>query len=184
MRKLIAAMNMTLDGYCDHTASVPGEDVFQHYIDLLREADTLLYGRTTYQLMESYWPAVAQDPKSGKADREFALLIDNIQKIVYSRTLKNVVWKNSILKKEIVPEEVRELKRQAGKNLVVGSPSSIVAFMKLGLVDELQLCVNPVILGKGLTLFRNITDRIVLKLLKTRTFAGGNVLFYYEPAQK
>lgn len=181
MRKLIAAMNMTLDGYCDHTAFIPGEDVFQHYIELLRNSDALLYGRITYQLMEDFWPEIVKNPNGNKPEEEFAGLIDNIQKIVYSRTLKNVVWKNSTLKKEVVQEEVLDLKRQAGKSLVVGSPSLIVTLMNLGLVDELQLCVNPVILGSGLTLFKNITNRIDLKLLKTRTFDGGSVLFYYEP---
>ncbi len=90
MRKLIAAINMTLDGFCDHTAVIPDEEIHQHYNELLSNADTLLYGRITYQLMESYWPAVVKNPTGNKPMDEFAVLIDNISKIVFSRTLKNV----------------------------------------------------------------------------------------------
>jgi dihydrofolate reductase len=184
MRKLIAAINMTLDGFCDHTAMIADDEIHQHYNDLLSNADTLIYGRTTYQLMESYWPSVVKNPTGNKPTDEFAVLIDNISKIVFSRTLKSVVWKNTTLKKEIIVEEVLELKHQPGKNILVGSPSLIVAFIQLGLVDEYQLSVQPTILGSGLPLFKNIKDRINLKLLKTKTFGCGAVTFYYEPAKK
>src|SRR6187431_590121 len=106
MRKVIAAMNMTLDGFCDHTAMIADDEIHQHYNDLLRSADTLIYGRITYQLMESYWPTVVKDPTGNKPIDEFAVLIDNIPKIVYSRTLKKVSWKNTILKKEVIKEEI------------------------------------------------------------------------------
>jgi len=184
MRKLIAAMNMTLDGFCNHTAMIADEEVHQHYNDLLRGAGILIYGRITYQLMESYWPAIVKNPSGVKTQDEFAVLIDNIPKIVYSRTLKRVDWKNSELKKEIIKEEILELKRQVGKNLVVGSPGLIVAMAQLGLVDEFQLGVQPTILGGGLSLFKNIKDRINLKLLKTKTLGCGAVFLYYEPAKK
>ena len=95
MRKLIAAMNMTLDGFCDHTAMIADDDLHRHYDEILSNADTLLYGRITYQLMESYWPAVVKNPTGNKPIDEFAVLIDNISKIVFSRTLKNVAWKNN-----------------------------------------------------------------------------------------
>src|SRR5882672_11862865 len=101
MRKLIAAINMTLDGFCDHTAMNADEGIHQHYNELLSNADTLLYGRITYQLMESYWPTVVKKPTGIKPTDEFAVLIDNISKIVFSRTLKNVNWKNTKLKKEV-----------------------------------------------------------------------------------
>src|ERR1700741_3879013 len=155
MRKLIAAMNMTLDGFCDHTAMIADDEIHQHYNDLLSNADTLIYGRITYQLMESYWPSVVKNPTGNKPTDEFAVLIDNISKIVFSHTLKSVVWKNTKLKKEIIKEEVLELKHQAGKNILVGSPSLIVALLQLGLVDECQLSVQPTILGSGLPLFKN-----------------------------
>jgi dihydrofolate reductase len=118
---------------------------------------------------------------------DFAVLIDDLPKIVYSRTLKNVVWKNSTLKNEIIKEEIIALKQSrngGSKNIVVGSPSLIVAFAQLGVVDEYQLAVQPTVLGSGLQLFKNIRDRIDLKLLKTKTFGCGAVTLYYEPAKK
>ena len=187
MRKLIAAMNMTLDGFCDHTAGIPDDEIHQYYADLLRNADTILYGRITYQLMESYWPSVVKDPTGNKPMDEFAVLIDNISKIVYSRTLKNVSWKNTTLKKEIIKEEVLELKQSrngGSKNIVVGSPSLIVAFSQLDLIDEYQLSVQPTVLGSGLPLFKNIKDKIDLKFLKTKTFGCGALMLYYEPTKK
>ena len=115
---------------------------------------------------------------------EFAVLIDNISKIVFSRTLKNVDWKNTMLKREIIEEEILELKHSVGKNILVGSPSLIVALTNLNLIDELQLCVHPIILGNGLPLFKNIKNRINHKLLNTRIFGSGSIVLYYEPARK
>jgi dihydrofolate reductase len=184
MRKLIAAINMTLDGFCDHTAMIADEEVHQHYNELLGNADTLIYGRITYQLMESYWPSVVKNPTGNKPMDEFAVLINNISKIVYSRTLKSVEWKNTELKKEVIKEEILELKQQAGKNILVGSPSLIVALMQLDLIDEYQLSVQPIVLGGGLSLFKNVKDRVNLKLLKTKSFGCGAVTLYYEPVEK
>ena len=182
MRKLIAAINMTLDGFCNHTAMVAGDDLHQHYNELLRGADTIIFGRITYELMESYWPTVVINPTGNQPMDEFAVLIDNITKIVFSRTRKNVAWKNTILKREVIKEEVLDLKQQAGKNILVGSPSLIVGLMQLDLIDEYQLCVHPVILGSGLPLFKNINDGVILKLLKTKTVGAGSITLYYEPA--
>ncbi|HET7003463.1 MAG TPA: dihydrofolate reductase family protein [Puia sp.] len=184
MRKLIAAINMTLDGFCDHTAMIADEELHQHFNELLRNADTLLYGRVTYQLMESAWPSVVQNPTGNKPFDEFAVLIDNISKIVFSHTLKRVAWKNSVLKKEIIQEEIFALKRQNGKNILAGSPSVIATLGQLNLIDEYQLSVHPVVLGRGLPLFKNVSDKMNLKLLKTETFASGTVTLYYQPAKK
>src|SRR6202051_3460568 len=151
MRKLIAAINMTLDGFCDHTAMIADEEIHQHYNELLRNAGILLFGRITYQLMESYWPSIVKNPTGNKPTDEFAVLIDNISKIVYSRTLKNVDWKNTILKKEVIKEEILELKQslQGGsKSILAGSPSLIVALAQLDLIDEYQLSVQPTVLGR------------------------------------
>jgi dihydrofolate reductase len=183
MRKLIAAINMTLDGFCDHTAGIADDDLHQHYNELLSEADTLLYGRITYQLMESFWPTIVKDPTGSKPIDEFALLIDNISKIVFSHSLKNVGWKNVRLAKRSIEEEVLDLKQQTGKNILAGSPSLIVALMQLDLIDEYQLSVHPIILGKGLRLFKNIDDRINLNLIKTKTFGSGVITLYYEPVK-
>jgi len=184
MRKLIAAINMTLDGFCDHTAMFADDEIHQHYNELLSNAGTLIYGRITYQLMESYWPTVVKNPTGNKPMDEFAVLIDNISKIVFSRTLKNVDWKHTKLKKEVIKEEVLELKQQAGKNILVGSPSLIVALGELDLIDEYQLGVQPIVLGSGLPLFKNVEDRINLKLLKTKTFSCGAVFLFYESTKK
>ena len=164
---------MTLDGFCDHTALIADDEIHQHYNELLRNTDTLIYGRITYQLMESYWPTVVKNPTGNKPMDEFALIIDNIFKTVFSHTLKNVEWKNVKLAKRNIKEEVLELRQQAGKDILVGSRSLIVALLNLNLIDEFQLSVQPIIAGKGLPLFKNINDRINLKLLKTKTFISS-----------
>lgn len=183
MRKLIAAINMTLDGFCDHTAIIPDEEIHEHYADLLSDADVILYGRITYQLME-YWQSVLKNPTGNKAIDGFAMTIDNIPKIVFSHTLNNVEWESAKLANQGLEEEVSELRQQPGKPVLVGSPSLIVSLMKLNLIDQYQLCVHPVIVGTGLPLFKGINDRINLKLLKTKTFRCGAEILYYEPTKK
>ena len=181
MRKLIAAMNMTLDGFCDHTAMIADEEIHEHYTELLTNADAVIYGRITYQLME-YWRSVVENPTGDKSMDDFAEAIDNISKIVYSRTLENVDWKNTELKRDIVKDEVLALKEKAGKDIIVGSPGLIVSLANLGVIDEFQLGVQPTVVGSGLALFKNITDRVDLKLLRTKTFGCGAVFLYYERA--
>ncbi len=175
-------MNMTLDGFCDHTAMNADDEVHEHYNDVLRSAGTLIYGRTTYQLMEDFWPTVVAKPTGNKPIDAFAVLIDDIPKIVYSRTLKSVEWKNTVLKQEVSKVEILELKRQDGKDIFVGSPSLIVALAQLRLIDEYQLAVHPVVIGGGLPLFKSITERIDLNLVKSKTLGCGAVVLYYKPA--
>ena len=179
MRKLIAGMNMTLDGFCDHTAIIPDDEIHQHFNELLRGADDILYGRTTYQLME-YWRTVVENPTGNKSVDEFAATMDNISKIVFSRTLKKIEWKTARLAKQDLKEEVLGLKQQPGKDILVGSPSLIVQCLKLGVIDEYQIVVHPIVLGNGLVLFKNITEKVPLKLMKTKTFARGAVALYFE----
>lgn len=183
MAKIIAAMNMTLDGFCDHTAMIADEEIHEHYTDLLRNSDAVIYGRITYQLME-YWRSVVENPTGDKSMDDFAVAIDNVSKIIYSRTLENVDWKNTELKREIIKEEILNLKQRADKGILVGSPGLIIALTQLGLVDEYQLGVQPTVIGSGLPLFKNITDRVDLKLLKTKTFGCGAVFLYYERTKK
>lgn len=183
MRKVIAAINMTLDGFCDHTAILPDDEIHQHYSDLLKNADVILYGRITYQLME-YWPPIVKNPTGNKATDEFAVTMDNISKIVFSNTLKKTDWKSASLAKDSIEEEILALRQQPGKDILLGSPSMITQSLNLHLVDELQLCVHPVIVGKGLPLFKNMNDRINLRLVKTKTFVSGAVIFYYKPEKK
>ncbi len=111
MRKLIAAINMTLDGYCDHTAIIPDEEIHQHYADLLSIADSILYGRITYQLMQ-YWQAILKNPTGVKSMDDFAVAIDKVPKIVFSNTLKNVDWDTATLATRGLEEEVLALKQQ------------------------------------------------------------------------
>lgn len=180
MRKIVAAINMTLDGFCDHTAIIPDDEIHQHYLELLNSADAIIYGRITYQLME-YWPTVVKNPTGNKPMDEFAIAIDNISKIVFSRTLKTVSWKNTRLAKGDIKEEIIALRQQPGKHILVGSPGLIIESLNLNLLDEFQLCIHPVIAGGGIQLFKNISGRMDLKLLKTKTLGGGAVILYYEP---
>ena len=183
MRKIIAAINMTIDGFCDHTAGLPDEEIHQHYTELLRQADLILYGRTTYQLME-FWRTLLENPSGEKSMDDFAIAIDKIPKIVFSRMLKNTEWDSAKLSNKSLEEMALELKQQPGRDILVGSRSLIIQLMKLNLIDEYQLCVHPVVAGSGLSLFENINDRTVIKLIKTKTFSGGAVTLYYEPTNE
>jgi dihydrofolate reductase len=180
MRKIIAAINMTLDGVFDHTAGLPDEEIHQHYTELLGQGDAILYGRTTYHLME-FWRTVLANPSDKKSMNDFAIAIDKIPKIVFSRTIKNVEWKTATVAKRDLKDEVLELRQPPGKDILVGSRSLIIQLIKLNLIDELQLCVYPVIAGDGLSLFENINDRIIYKLVKNKTFKSGAVILYYQP---
>ncbi len=183
MRKLIAAINMTLDGFCDHTAIIPDEEIHQHYTKLLGQGDAILYGRTTYQLME-FWRTLLENPSEEKSMNDFAVAIDKIPKIVFSHTLDNLEWKSATVAKRDLKEEVLALKQSrngGSKDIFVGSRSLIIQLMKLNLIDEYQLCIHPVVAGGGLPLFENVNDRTILKLIKTKTFSGGAVTLYYEP---
>ena len=183
MRKVIAAINMTLDGFCDHTAGIPDEELHQHYSELLDDAGVILYGRTTYQLMQ-FWQTLLKNPSGEKSMDEFAVVIDKIPKIVFSHTMKNTEWDSAKLSNQPVEQEVSELKQQSGKDILIGSRSLIIQLIALNLIDELQLCIHPVVVGKGLPLFDKIKDRTFFRLLKTKIFGSGATVFYYEPITK
>lgn len=131
-----------------------------------------------------YWPTVLKNPAGNKSMDEFAVVIDNIPKIVFSHTLKSIEWETARLAKGDIKEEVLELRQQAGKDILVGSPSLIVASAQLDLIAEYQLGIQPTVLGSGLPFFKNIRDQIDLKLLKTKTFACGAIILYYAPEKK
>jgi dihydrofolate reductase len=179
MRKIIAAINMTLDEFCDHMAYLPDEEILQHYTELLGQADLIVCGRTTYQLME-FWQTLLENPSDEKSMNDFAIAIDKNPKIVFSHTLKDVEWDSVRLSDQAIKEEILELKQQSGAAILVGSRSSIIQLMKLNLIDEYQLCVHFVVAGSGLPLFENINDRTILKLITTKTFSDGVVTLYYE----
>lgn len=182
MRKVIAAINTTIDGVCDHTAGLPDEEIHQHYANLLHIAGVILYGRTTYQLMQ-FWQTLLKNPSGEKSMDDFALAIDQVPKIVFSHTLKDTGWHNAQLANQPIEELVNELKQQPGKDIFVGSRSLIIQLMQLNLVDEFQLCVYPVVAGSGLPLFEQINSRMIFKLIKTKTFSSGAIILYYEPAK-
>jgi dihydrofolate reductase len=181
MRKLFWQMNVTLDGFMegphrelDQTAHVVDEDFDRYAIDRLKSIDAILLGRVTYQLFADYWPS-ATGPD---ADR-----LNELPKGVFSRTLGKVEWKNSRLVKENVAEEVARLKQQPGKDLALfGSADLASTFIRLGLIDEYRIFVTPVVLGGGAPMFKDIKDRIALKLLKATTWSSGVAALYYQPA--
>jgi dihydrofolate reductase len=181
MRKVIAGINMTLDGYCDHTAISPDEEIHQHYADLLMTAEVLLYGRITYQLMK-YWQDLVKNPSGEKSMDEFAVVMDGIPKIVFSHTLKDAEWESAKIANQTPEEVVAELKQKSGKDILVGSRSLIMQLMNFNLIDELQLCVHPVIAGKGLPLFEKANEGTIFNLLKTKTFDSGAIILYYKRA--
>jgi dihydrofolate reductase len=183
MRKVIAAINMTLDGICDHTAGIPDEDLHKHYAELLDNAGILLYGRTTYQLMQ-YWQTLLKNPSGQKSMDDFALAIDKIPKIVFSQTMKNTEWDSAKLATKEIEKEVSGLIQQSGKDILVGSRSLIIQLINLNLIDEFQICIHPMIEGKGLPLFDKIKDRTIFKLLKTKIFGSGAIVLYYEPTRQ
>lgn len=185
MRKLTVFNLMTLDGYF----AGEGGDISWHMVDeefqeLAKAASNsgniLLFGRKTYQLMESYWPT----PEAIKNDPIVAGGMNRSEKIVFSRTLARADWNNTRLVKDDLAGEVRRLKQQSGKDLtILGSGSIVSQLAQEGLIDEYNILVNPVVLGRGMTMFEGIRDRITLKLLKTRVFGNGNILLTYEPAK-
>ncbi|RZJ33272.1 MAG: dihydrofolate reductase [Flavobacterium sp.] len=182
MGKIIAAINMTLDGFCDHTAVVADDGLHNHYSELLKSTSLILYGRKTFQLME-YWRDAARHPTGIKADDEFAAVMDKIPKIVFSRTLKSTDWESARLAQRPLKDEVLQLRQSEeyhGKDILVGSPSLIATLTKLRLIDEYQLCVHPVVAGNGLPLFKDVDEKFVLALLKTKTLSSGATVLYYR----
>ena len=182
MRKIVAAINMTLDGYCDHTAIEPDEEIHEHYKELIESGEAILYGRITYELMQ-FWQSLVRQPSGEKSMDDFAVAIDNIPKIVFSNTLERTGWDSATLSTQPLAEKALALKQNSNggkKDILVGSRSIIMQLLTLNLVDELQLCIHPVIAGKGLLLFENFTDRTLLQLTHTKTFKGGAVIHYYQ----
>jgi dihydrofolate reductase len=186
MRKVFLFMMITLDGFFEG----PNHEIDWHNVDeefnefaihQLNEVDTLLFGRVTYEGMASYWPTqFAKEDDPIVADK-----MNTLPKIVFSKTLEKAEWDNSRLVKEHIAEEVSKLKQQQGSDLAIfGSSDLAVSFIQMGLIDELRIMVNPVVLGSGKRLFEGIHDKLNLKLLKTKTFRSGNVLLYYQPITK
>jgi dihydrofolate reductase len=185
MRRLTVFNLVTLDGYfAGEDGDISWHAVDEEFQELAKavsnSGNTLLFGRKTYQLMESYWPtqeALKNDPIVAKG-------MNAATKVVFSRTLEKADWNNTRLVKDNMPAEVRKMKQETGKDLtVLGSGSIVSQLAQEGLIDEYQVLVNPVVIGRGKTMFEGIRNKINLKLIKTRTFGNGNVLLTYEPAR-
>ncbi|RZJ68434.1 MAG: dihydrofolate reductase [Flavobacterium sp.] len=182
MRKIIAAINTTLDGFCDHTAGLPDEEIHKHYEQLLVDSGAILYGRITFELMK-FWQDLVKNPSGEKSMDDFASAMDQVPKIVFSNTLETTDWESATLSKKSPGETVLELRQQKGKDILIGSRSLIVQLTNLDLIDEYQICVHPVIIGEGLPLFEKLHERTVLDLQKTRTLKSGAIILYYKRAK-
>ncbi len=185
MRRLILSINVSLDGFADHTVAVAADDELHNFFStLLDTTDIELLGRVTYQLMESYWPRAHEDPNATKGMLDFADKYNAIPKIVFSRTLQRADWNNTRLVKEGMVDEVLKLKKQPGRNISLGGISISQELMKLGLVDEYWLVVQPVLVGKGKRLFDGLKEKVDLELVDTKTFKSGVVVLHYSNRRK
>ncbi|MCB0646419.1 MAG: dihydrofolate reductase family protein [Saprospiraceae bacterium] len=180
MRKIIGAINMTMDGYCDHTAGIPDDEIHSHYSDLLKSSDTILYGRITFELMK-FWREVVSHPTGNAATDEFGLIMNDITKVVFSHTLQDVGWDTARLAEQSLEQLVLELKNQEGSDVLIGSRSLIIQLLNLGLLDELQLCIHPVTIGSGLPFFEKLEKENFFKLNHTKIFGNGAIILYYTP---
>jgi len=184
MRKIIASINITPDGFCDHTAATADEELHENFNKLFRNVDAALLGKVTYQLMESAWPPLVEKPSGLKAIDEFAILMDNIPKIVFSKTLKTLPWKNSHLAVGSLNREVEKLKQQSGKNILAGSPSILSQLTKFGHIDEYQFLVHPIFAGKEKRFFEtlNLENHYYLKLINTKDLSSGIIILSSQSA--
>jgi dihydrofolate reductase len=184
MRNLIYAINLTLDGCCDHTKFNPDPDdeVLEHYTRLLRDdAGLLVYGRKTFQLMVPYWPDIAKSQSETKADIEFAQAFDSLNKIVFSRSLASAEDKNTRIVRTNLRDEILKLKQEPGRNILVGGVDVPSQLMELGLIDEYRFVVSPIIVGAGIRLFEGVnpSEKRRLKLVESKTFKSGSVSLRY-----
>jgi len=186
MRKLVLFMHVSLDGYASDLNGgldwIPYNEELEKYAEeVVAEVGSPVYGRTTYRMMESYWPTVLDNPNASKHDREHAQWVQEVKKIVISGTMDKAEWNNTMLIKENIAEEIKALKEQPGKNLVIfGSPGAAKTLLELGLIDEFLLTICPVVLGDGITVFDGGVEKIRLKLLSSRTLNSGIIATRYE----
>jgi dihydrofolate reductase len=182
MRKLIFAINLTLDGCCDHTKGIADEELHEYYVQLLRDFDTFVYGRKTYQLMVPFWPDTAKN-NSGttKAMNDFAQAFDAVKKIVVvSRTLESVEEKKTSIVRENLRDEILKLKNQEGKKILTGGVDIPSQLIQLGLVDEYNFVIQPLVVGEGRRLLERTTLQEKLQLVESKVFASGCVALRYR----
>jgi dihydrofolate reductase len=184
MRNAVFAINITADGYCSHTDMIADDELHEYFTELLRNADVILFGRKTYELMVPYWPDVAKSQSGTPADNEFARVFDALEKVVFSTTLKSVEDDNTKLVRANLAEEVLKLKQQPGRDIAIGSLSIASQLSQHGLIDEYHFVVHPVVAGKGPRLFEAVSlkERFQLKLVGSKTFRSGVIALHYKRA--
>ena len=181
MRKLIYAINITIDGCCDHTKAFADGELLEHYTELLQDVGLLVYGRKTYELMVPYWPDIAKNPSETKADIEFARAFVSIKKVVFSRSLDSADDKDTRIVRTDLRNEILKLKQEPGKSILVGGVSVPSQLIQLGLIDEYRFVVGPILAGEGRRLMEgvNLAEKLQLKLVETKTLKSGCVALRY-----
>jgi dihydrofolate reductase len=184
MRKMILMMSVSLDGFFEGPNreidwGMVDDELHRHFNEQLGSMGAFLDGRVTYELMAGFWPTAGTDPSSTEPMVEFARIWLDMPKIVYSRTLKRADWNTTIVR-EVVPEEVMELKAQPGGDMVLGGADLAATFMRHDLIDEYRVYVHPVVIGKGKPLFPPSDASIDLRLVESRRFGNGVVLLRYQ----
>ena len=180
MRNVIFAINITLDGCCDHTKFSGNEEIYEYFTYLMRDVDLFVYGRKTYQLMVPYWPDVARNQSMTKAANEFAQAFDSINKIVFSQSLDSAEGNTRIVRTRL-QDEILKLKQEPGKNILTGGVSIPSQLIELGLVDEYHFVVQPIVAGEGRRLLEGISlqERLQLRLVEPKIFKSGIVALRY-----
>src|SRR5262249_16545823 len=180
MRNVIFAINVTLDGCCDHTKMIGDEEIHEYFTHLMRDVDLLVFGRKTYQLMVPFWPDVAKTHSMTKATNEFADTFDSINKIVFSQSLDSTEGNTRIARTKL-QDEILKLKQEQGKNILTGGVSIPSQLIELGLVDEYHFVVHPIVVGEGRRLSEGIRlqERSQLKLVESKIFKSGIVALRY-----
>ncbi len=181
MRNVIFAINITLDGCCDHTKAIADEELLEHYTKLLREVDVQVFGRKTYQLMVPYWPDVAKNPSETKASIEFAKTFVSKNKVVFSRSLESAEDKNTRIVRTNLRDEILKLKQEPGKDILVGGVDIPSQLIELGLVDEYRFVVQPIVAGEGRRLLQGVSlpEKLRLTLVDSKILKSGCVALRY-----
>jgi dihydrofolate reductase len=181
MRKLIFAINTTLDGCVDHTKQSVDEEKLEYFTRLTQEADVQIFGRKTYQLMVPYWPDVLKNPSETKAENEFAQAFVSRKKIVFSRSLDSVEDKSTRVVRANLGDEILKLKQEQGKNILIGGVDVSSQLMQLGLIDEYIFVVGPIVAGAGRRLLEGVSlpEKLQLKLIDSKIFKSGSVALHY-----
>ena len=181
MRNVIYAITVTLDGCFDHTLGIPDDEVLEYYTNLVRDADLLVFGRKTYELMVPYWPDIAKSHSETKADREYADTFVSKNKIVFSRSLESAEDNNTTIVRTNLQDEIVKLKNEQGKYILVGGVSVPSQLIELGLVDEYRFVVLPIVAGEGRRLLEGISlpEKLQLKLVESKILKSGCVALRY-----